>query len=129
VTDDPAFYARALRRVGRLTIAIAIVAIPGVWIWQGWRGGLGCAIGGLGSVINLGLWKRLANAIGPTGDAPATGSAMFLGMRYLLLGCAVFVIMKYLEVSLLAILAGLLSSVAAVLVEIVYELIFTSEEA
>ena len=129
MTDDPAFYERALRRIDRLTIIVAVLATPGIWIWLGWRGGLGCAIGGVGSVVNLGLWKRLAAAVGPSGDAPATGSKVFLGLRYLMLGIVVFVIMKYLEVSLFAILAGLLSGVAAVLIEIVYELVVVSEKA
>ena len=47
---------------------------------------------------------------------------MILGLRYLLIGGAVFVIIKVLEVSVLAIVAGLLVTVAALLVELVRQL-------
>lgn len=90
---------------------------------------MGCAIGAVLSFVNLRLWKRVANSISGDGRVPGTGSPMLLGMRYLLLGTLIFVIINYFEVSLLAVLAGLLVSVAAVLLEMVYELVFTSHKA
>lgn len=128
VSDD-SFYARALSRIDIIAIALGCAAVSGLFILQGWRGALGCFIGAVLSFLNLRLWKRLANAIGDAGERPRGGSAALLGLRYLLLGGVIFVIMKYFEVSLLAILAGLLTSVAAVIVEIIYELVFTSHKA
>jgi hypothetical protein len=129
VSGDPAFYDRALARIDRLTIAVGALAIIGGGLKLGWRGAIGCAIGAALSFLNLKMWKALANAIGDTGKRPRTGSAVLLGLRYLLLGLLVFVIIKYFGVGLLAIFAGLLVSVTAVLLEIVYELIFTSHKA
>lgn len=128
MTEDAAFYTRALGRVDQFALAVAVAAVIGAFIWQGWRGGVGCAIGAAISFVNLRLWKRLANAIGAEGKPPARGSPVLLGLRYLLLGGMIFVIIKYFEVSFLAILAGLFTGVAAILLEIVYELIFTSRK-
>ena len=46
-----------------------------------------------------------------------------LAMRYLLIGAATFVIMKVLDVSALPVIGGLLVTAAAVLVEIVRQLV------
>jgi hypothetical protein len=62
---------------------------------------------------------------GRHGGAATPRFRRFFGMRYVLLGAICFVIIKFFGVSYLALLAGLLISVAAVLVEIVYELVFT----
>jgi hypothetical protein len=83
---------------------------------------LGFAIGSAIAVFNYRLWKRVARSIGKPGAKPRTASAVFLGARYLLLGIVLFAMIKYLGVSPLALLAGLLVPAAAVFVEIVYEL-------
>ena len=101
---------------------IAVAGTLAAAFWLGWRGGLGFAIGSAIAVFNYHLWKRVAHAIGRPGTKPRTASAVFLGGRYLLLGLVLFAIIKYLGVSPLALLAGLLVPAAAVLVEMVYEL-------
>jgi hypothetical protein len=125
VSEDPAYYDRALRRMRRFAVAFAVLAVTAVLIRWGWADGIGCGIGAAASLLNLGWWQRLAGGIGPAGGKRRTVSAVFLGMRYLILGGICFVIIKFFGVSLPAIVAGLLISVAAVLAEIVYELVFT----
>ena len=126
MSDDATFYDRALARLDRFILALAALGAVAAFIRVGWRAALGFAFGALLSWISLRLWKRTANSIGSTPSAP---SAVFLGLRYLLLGGIVFVIIKFLEVSVLAILAGLFVSVAAILLEIVYELFSTSHKS
>ena len=129
MSEDAAFYDRALRRIDRVSYVLAPALVAGVLAARGWRDALGCAAGALLSLVNLRLWKRAAAAITNT-EKPAHGrSAAFFGLRYILLGGAAFVIIKYLEVSVLAVLAGLFISVAAIVLEIFYELIFTSHKA
>lgn len=89
---------------------------------RGWRGAAGFALGSALAVANYHLWKRVAEAIGGSGARPKTASAIFMGARYLILGAVLFAIIKFFEVSALALLAGLLVPAAAVLVEIIYEL-------
>jgi hypothetical protein len=129
VTGEGVFYDRALRRIDRIALGISAAFVIGMLLKQGWRGALGGALGAAVSFVNLRLWRRVANSIGADGRAPATASPALLGLRYLLLGGVIFVIINYFEVSILAVLAGLLVSVAAVIFEIVYELIFTSHQA
>jgi hypothetical protein len=127
VTEDPAFYDRALRRMDRIALVLGVAAVLLFLVRAGWRDSLGCAFTAAASIYNLRRLKRIASAVGGDGGAIRTGSgaAVALGLRYLILGAMCFVIIKFLGVSLLAIFAGLLISVAAVLVEIFYELLFT----
>lgn len=121
MTEDSAFYDRALYRLDRIAWGLGGMAVLVLLVLQGWRGGLGCAVAAAGSIWNLRRIKGIAARAGGGGSS----SAVLLGLRYVLLGGIAFVIIKYFGVSLLAVFAGLLISVAAVLIEIVYELIFT----
>ena len=124
MTEDAAFYDRALRRMDGIAIALGTAAVLYFAVHEGWRGALGCGLCAGVSVYNLRRLKRIAAGVGGDGERPRARSAVGLGFRYLILGAACFVIIKYFEISLPAIFAGLFISVAAVLLEIVYELIF-----
>ncbi len=50
--------------------------------------------------------------------------AVFLGLRYLLLGLAAYAILKFSEISLTAALVGLFVPAGAVILEILIELIY-----
>jgi hypothetical protein len=50
--------------------------------------------------------------------------AVVFGLRYLILAAGAYAIVKYSELSLAAALAGLFVAVAAVLVEILFELVY-----
>ena len=52
------------------------------------------------------------------------GRAIVFGMRYFLFGLVGYVIVKVFGISLLAVLAGLFVAAAAVVLEIIYELIY-----
>jgi hypothetical protein len=125
VTDDPAFYDRALGRMDRIAWVLGGSVVLVFFILEGWPGALGCALTAIASIYNLRRLKRVAAALeGSSGDPSRSWAAIALGLRYLVLGAMCFVIIKFLGVSLPAIFAGLLVSVAAVLVEIIYELLF-----
>jgi hypothetical protein len=49
---------------------------------------------------------------------------VFLLLRYLLFAAVFYVIVKFLKITPVSLLAGLLVSVAAVMLEILYELIY-----
>ena len=96
--------------------AIALLA------WRGWSWGAGWAIGTAVSALNFRWLKQLTEAIG--GQAAKPRKAVFLGMRYVLLGGGAYVILKYSAISLPAALSGLFVSVAAVILEILLELAY-----
>lgn len=123
--DDAAFYDRALGRMNRIAWVLAASAVLVVLLIEGWRGALGCGATAAASIYNLGRLKRVAAALGANSAEPSPSwAAIALGLRYLVLAGMCFVIIKFLGVSLSAVFTGLLVSVAAVLVEIVYELLF-----
>ena len=64
--------------------------------------------------------KHVVAALG--GPRPRNRTAILAGLRYLLVGIGAYVIFRFRVVSLPAALAGLFTAVAAVVVEILYEL-------
>ena len=106
----------------RVTAGIGLAGTVSALARWGWRGGAGFFLGAALSYANFMLWIRMVKGIGEPG-ATSRG-AVFLGLRYLLVGVAVYVIIESSGVSVPALLVGLLVAVGAVITEIVYELIF-----
>jgi hypothetical protein len=122
--DGPEFYDRALARITRIAAALGAAGAITAYAVRGsqWAGGF--LVGAAISLANFFAWKKLANAFGSGGRRPMSGSAAFLALRYLLFAAVIYVIVKVLGFTLAAVLAGLFVSVAAILVEIFYELVF-----
>lgn len=125
MTDDPAFYARALSRMSRVAVVLAVAGTGATFLMRGASSAAGFLVGASLSLLNFRWWVRLVNAIGGEAGRRRRGaSAVFLGMRYLAAGAVVYVIVRVLEVNVVAVLAGLFVAVAAVIIEILYELIY-----
>ncbi len=117
-------YEQAVGRIQRVAILLAIAGTAAATVKWGIRGGAGFLMGSVLSILNLGWWKRLVSGINHESSPPGRGSAVLMGGRYLMVGAGVYVIVKFLEVSLVATLAGLLTAVAAVLLELLFELLY-----
>jgi len=117
---------RAVRRILSLTLALIVVGAAVYFIIGGWRTAFGFLLGGLTSYLNFQWIKRTVYALGETAGRkpPRARVAVFLGLRYLLLGLGVYVIVKFSEISLSAALVGLFAPAAAVILEILIELIY-----
>jgi len=122
------FYELALRRIQRLTIAIGaivpLVALP----LRGRAFALGLLAGATLSYFNFTWLKSLAEALGDAGRTPLRGSAVFLVLRYGIAAGAIYVIVTFTGIALGAVLIGLLANIAAVLLEILYELVFLKNQ-
>ena len=83
-------------------------------------------LGAAASYLNFRWLKRVVDALGKAaeGDPPRPRMAVFLGLRYVLLALGAYVILKGSVISLPAALAGLFVSVAAVILEILFELVY-----
>jgi hypothetical protein len=124
VSEDAAYYDRALRRLDKIAIAVAAAAVL-FFAWRdGFNGAFACGVCAAGSVYNLRRLKAIAAGVGG-GQSSGAPSAIGLGFRYLILGGACFVIIRFFEAGIAAIFAGLFVSVAAVVIEILYELVFS----
>jgi hypothetical protein len=113
-------------RILRLTLALTVLGSAVYFAKSGWRGGCGFLLGGLISYVNFRWLKRTVYALGETagGKPPRARVAVFLGLRYLLLGGGAYAILKFSEISLKAALVGLFVPTAAVILEILIELIY-----
>ena len=125
---DQSFVENAIRRIFRLLVALTVAGCAAEWIANGWQWGLGFLVGAAAAFINFRLLKRLVYALGQAaGNSPGHPKmrfAVILGLRYLLLGLAGYAILSYSELSLAAALTGLFVPVAAVIIEIVFELVY-----
>jgi hypothetical protein len=121
---DEAFYERAVRRIYiNMVWLSAAGAVAAAWR-AGWPWAAGLLIGAAASAVNFRWLHQFANAIGPGRRPSNKRLGLFLSLRYLIFGAVAYVIVKYLKVNLMAALVGLFAAVAAVLLEMLYELIY-----
>ena len=123
---DREFLEQALDRIMRWMLLLVSAGAVGAMVYGGWRWGLGYLLGASASCLNFHWLKRLANSLGDAaaGKPPRARVAVILGLRYLLLGLAGYVILNYSTLSLTAALLGLFVSTAAVILEMLFELIY-----
>jgi hypothetical protein len=117
------FYERALRRIRLFTLAIGLTGTIAVLLAWGLRPAAGFLAGAGLSALNFRGLSMLANALGGTAK-PGPLAAVLIALRYLLIGLAIYVIVRFLGVTPVAVIAGLLTAFAAVILEILRELIF-----
>jgi hypothetical protein len=120
--SDEQHLANAVARIWKVTFALGAAGTVGLLIWRGWTWGAGFALGCGISALNFHWLKRVASLVGSTEAKPRV--AVVLGLRYLILGAVAYVILKYSEISLPAMFSGLFVAVAAVVLEILFELAY-----
>ena len=123
--DDAAF-AGAAERIARATLALGGAGAIAALLIDGWGAAGGFLLGAAASYLNFRWLKRGVEALGSaaSGAPPRARVAVMLGLRYLLLALGAYVILKGSVISLPAALAGLFVSVAAVILEILFELVY-----
>jgi len=105
--------------------ALGLIGTTIALTWKGWRSAIGFALGTVFSFLNFRFLKLLADSVGGaiTPEHRRT-LIIFLVGRYALFGAAGYAILRYSEVSFMAALAGCFVSIAAVFLELIYELIY-----
>ena len=125
IPSDEDIYRNAVARILRLMAVFAGGGTVAGFVWRGWKWGAGFAFGAGVTWVNFLLLQKLTESLGVAGrKPPSTGSAFFLGSRYLILGGIVYATLRFTSISGLAAAIGLFVSLAAVLVEILYELVY-----
>lgn len=122
MTDDR-FFERALGRISRAAFAIGAGGLIAATLWRGWTWGAGFALGAAVSWLNFHWLKQIVDALGRSRPTRRR-IAILAGLRYALLGGGAYVILHYSSVSMTAALLGLFVAVAAVIVEICFELVY-----
>src|SRR4051794_6468000 len=123
MNDDERFFERALERIGKAAFAIAVGGLILATVWRGWTWGAGFGLGAVASWWNFRLIKQVVDALGRSRPTRKR-VAILAGLRYALLGGGAYVILHYSPVSMMATLIGLFVSVAAVIFEICFELVY-----
>jgi hypothetical protein len=122
MTTDEQFLDRAVGRIWKAMFLFAAAGAIAAFLWRGLAWGAGFALGSVVSWLNFRWLKQLVYTLGS--DRARPRMAVKLGLRYVLLGSGAYVILKYSLVSQPAALAGLFVSVAAVIVELLFELVY-----
>jgi len=124
---EPALFETALRRITRISAMLAIVGCLVCLAWRGWKWGLAYLLGAAAAHLNFRWLKRVVDSLGEVSRRrPGWKFAVLMGLRYLLLAAGGYAIVNFTSLSLPAALAGLFVPVAAVILEIVFELIYAS---
>ena len=121
--NDERFFESAVERIGKSAFAIAAGGLIAVTVLRGWTWGAGFAIGAIASWLNFRLLKQIVDALGQKRPVRKRLVAM-AALRYALLGGGAYVIMRFSSISWIATLIGLFVAVAAVIVEICFELLY-----
>src|SRR5437773_11925818 len=123
---DERYLDRAVARMARTVAAMSAAGVILLFFWKGWQWSAGFALGAAASWLNFRWLKKLVDSLGQLATGarrPKNRTAIFLGLRYVLLAAAGYAILRFTEISLAAALFGLFVSVAAVVIEILYQLI------
>ena len=124
---EPARFEAALRRIARGSAALAGAGFLVFLVLRGWRWALAYLLGAAASYLNFHWLKRFVEALGAALTARRSPKfAILIGLRYLLLAAGAYVIVNFTSLSLPAALVGLFVPVAAVILEITFELIYAA---
>ena len=110
-------FATLVARLGRWILLTGALALPVTLFYWGWQGSLAFALGNIAAYFNM---RWLAKALA----APASPSTALLVIRFALAGGAAYVILETFGISPLFIIAGLLTASVAVILEILFQLLY-----
>ncbi len=117
------FYEQAVRRISRIILTLGISGAIAIAIWKGVATGVSFLIGAAVSYASFWNWRQIVDVLVPT--ARNRRPAFFV-VRLVALIAAAWVIIKFLGLNIGAAAFGLLVSGAAVILELIFELIYAS---
>jgi hypothetical protein len=118
---DQAFYDRFIRRVTWIILILALTTSIALAIIKGIGIGVAFLIGAAVSYASFWGWRQLVDALTPE---PKKRSPFPFALRILLLIALAYAIIRFLGLNVAAAASGLLVSAAAVLLELIHELIY-----
>lgn len=124
MNGDEAAFTRAMGRIRVAILGLGAAGTVVAWYFLGWPHGLGFLAGAVASLLNFHWLHALVASLGEGGRRPGKRLALIFAFRYLILGAGAYVIVKYFGVNLAAVVVGFLMAAAAVILEILYELIY-----
>jgi hypothetical protein len=123
MTNETEFYDQVVRRISRIIVGLGVIGAVVVAVLKGPGSAFAFLIGSGLSFASFWGWRHLVDALGPN---PQPRKPVFFVIRLLALVAVAWVIIKFLGLNIAAAALGLLVSGAAVVLEIIYELIYAS---
>jgi len=121
MTRDEQYFARAVTRIEMLTLVLGAAGALVAFVRGGAAAGIGFLAGAAGSYLNFRWIRQMVAGFGAATRVRKRHAILF-GLRYLIFGAAVYVIVKFFQINAVAALIGFLTAVGAVVLEILYEL-------
>jgi len=126
-TPSESFYARAVARIPRFMLLLAVILSTAAWLRFGWKIALGFACGCAIAYLNFHWLERVVSALADratqSGYPQSSGGVVFrFLMRYFLMALAAYAIFSVSPASLYGLFAGLFLPVAGIACEAIYEL-------
>jgi hypothetical protein len=121
--NDPLFYDRAIQRISWLIVVLGLLGAVAAGFLRGPVSGFAFLVGAAVSYFSFWGWRHLAGALGPGGQKR---SSWFFVNRIVVLLAVAWVIIKFLGPHVAAGALGLFVPAAAIILEILYELIYAS---
>ena len=109
-------------RVARIIAWLGILGTGAAILVKGWSWGGGFFFGSLIAALNFRWLRGLVDSLG--GGGRRRSGSVFLAFRYLLLGGAAYVIVRFTSVRLAAVFAGVFVLTAALMIEAVIEIVY-----
>ena len=119
--SEQQFYSQVIRRI---TWTILVLGLAGSVLLAGIKGirfGFGFLVGSAISYLSFWRWQQVVGALGP--GQTKRPAWMFI-LRILVLVVLAIMIIRFLKLDVAAAVSGLLVSAAAVVIEILYELVY-----
>jgi hypothetical protein len=134
-SSDVSRYSETEKWIGRLTLVVGALAAAPVWWLRGPAWGAGIFVGAALAWLNFRWLKQGLDALTAAATAQADlpkaevpiATYFKAAFRYGLIGLAVYVIFKYLNVPILSMILGLCALGAATLAVSVYEILHPQE--
>lgn len=120
-SNDIEFYDRVVRRISRIIVVLGLGGAVSVAAYKGIGSGAAFLIGSAVSFASFLGWRRFVDALGPN---PKQQRPVLYVLRLVAVAAVACVIIKFLGLNVAAAALGLLVSGAAVVLEIIYELIY-----
>ncbi len=121
--SEPGSYERFIRRVQWIILALGLAGALTLSLSRGIRSGAAFLVGAAISFTSFWGWQRVGDGLGPN---PRKRGRLFFVLRLIALVALAWVIIKYLRLNVAAAAVGLLVSGAAIVLELIYEMIYAS---
>ena len=116
------FYDRAIRRIHWFILILGLTGAIVLSFLRGPRIGFAFLVGAAVSYLSFWRWQQIVEALGP--GQKNRRSSWFFVVRIIVFAALAYVIIKFLGLNVAVAVSGFLVSGAAVILELIYELIY-----